>query len=131
MKSTRVSWQEKLDRVQEWKVADDNPRFPGRMLIPTPRQVDALIREIPKGAVTTPKLMRKTLANRYGADNTCPLCVGIFLRISAEAAEEQRQQGVEDITPYWRVVTEKGKHYPKLPGGADGQGALLESEYSR
>jgi len=129
MRSSRTSWQAKLDKVQEPKVVDGSPRFPGTMLIPTPRQIEALIREIPIGAVSTPKLMRAELAKRFGADTTCPLCTGIFIRISAEAAEEQRQQGAEQITPYWRVVDQKGRHNPKLPGGVEGQDRLLADEY--
>jgi hypothetical protein len=125
---SRVSWQEKLNKVQEWKIVDGQKRGYRTMLIPTPRQIDEIIKEIPSGAVSTPQLLRSTLAKRHGADTTCPLCAGIFLRIAAEAADEQRSEGKSDITPYWRVVDKKGRHFPKLPGGRDSQAALLAAE---
>jgi len=114
--------------VQEWKVVDGGKRIPGTMLIPTPRQIESAVREIPAGAVSSPKLIRQTLAKRFGADTTCPLCTGIFLRISAEAAEEMRQAGSSEITPYWRVVDQKGRHNAKFPGGTEAQAAMLENE---
>ena len=98
------------------------------MLIPTPKQVDAAVCEIPLGAVSTPALIRQVLAARCGADTTCPLCVGIFLRISAEAAAERSERGSLDVTPYWRVVDGKGRHYAKWPGGREGQDAILQAE---
>jgi len=42
---TRKTWREKLEKVPEAKVVDD-PRGRGRMLIPKPLDVDALIRQI-------------------------------------------------------------------------------------
>ena len=42
------------------------------------------------------------LAHWHNADVTCPLVTGIFLRIVAEAAEEERLAGKSAITPYWR-----------------------------
>ncbi len=128
MKNGRTSWQAKLDRVQEWKIVDGGNRFHGNLLIPTPRQIESLVREIPLGAVSNPKLMRATLAKRLGADHTCPLCMGIFLRIAAEACEESARLGLTRHTPYWRVVDQKGKHFPKWPGGTDGQKAILDQE---
>jgi len=128
MISTRTTWQSKLDRVQEWKVVPGGKRTPGTMLIPTPRQIDSLMREIPVGAVSSVRLLGQALAKRHGADITCPLCTGMFVRIAAEAAEEQRRAGEKEITPYWRVVDKKGRHNPKWPGGEEGQSALLEDE---
>ena len=128
MKTSRTTWQSKLDRVQEYKIVDGGKRFEGTMVVPTPRQIESLVKEIPTAAVTNSKLIRMTLANRLGAGTTCPLCTGIFLRITAEAAEEQRALGNKEIAPYWRVVDAKGRHNPKYPGGSDGQDALLASE---
>ena len=128
MKTGKTSWQAKLDRVQEWKIVDGGKRFSGTMLIPTPRQIESLIYEIPAGAVTSPKLLRITLAKRFGADTTCPLCIGMFLRIAAEASEEARLEGKTNVAPYWRVVDHKGKHFPKFPGGVEGQHGLLKQE---
>src|SRR6516165_10115429 len=60
----------------------------GMMLIPTALEVDAMIRKIPRGQVSTLAQLRKRLAHWHNVDVTCPLVTGIFLRIVAEAAEE-------------------------------------------
>jgi hypothetical protein len=73
-------------------------------------------------------LIRDHLARKFQADFTCPLTTGIFLRIVAETAEEDRQNGKEDIAPYWRVVKDDGTLNPKFPGGVAAQAARLESE---
>ena len=49
---------------------------------------------------------------------TCPITTGIFVRIAAEAAEEQLEQGIERVTPYWRVVRDDGSLIARFPGGA-------------
>ncbi|MBS1704972.1 MAG: MGMT family protein [Armatimonadetes bacterium] len=100
----------------------------GTFLVPTPLQVDAMIREIPKGEVRTFGALRKELARRSGADISCPLCSGIFWRLTAEAAEEDRLEGVQDITPYWRVVRDDGTLNDRLPGGTSHHASLLTAE---
>lgn len=92
-----------------------------KMLIPTPQLVDAYIRSIPKGKETTMAQMRKDLAVEYHADKTCPLTSGIFLRIVAEAAHEEMQQGkpISKITPYWRIMDEKTTTAKKLTVGME------------
>jgi alkylated DNA nucleotide flippase Atl1 len=98
------------------------------MLIPTALEVDAMIRKIPRGQVTTLAQIRKHLAHWHNADVTCPLVTGIFLRIVAEAAEEDRLDGKSNITPFWRVVREDGRLNLKFPGGAEMQAERLRSE---
>jgi hypothetical protein len=70
----------------------------------------------------------KRLAGDFNADSTCPLTTGIFVRISAEAAEEYRHMGRKDITPYWRVVKNDGSLNDKFPGGATVQARRLKDE---
>ena len=81
----------------------------GMMLIPTALEVDGMIRKIPRGQVSTLAQIRKRLARWHDVDVTCPLVTGIFLRIVAEAAEEDRLAGKSEITPYWRVVSQDGR----------------------
>ena len=88
------------------------------MLIPTPMMVDEVIRGVRRGKLITTGAIRKILAEKMGADVTCPLCTGIFVRISAETSEEDRAAGKARVTPYWRVVTDKGELNEKFPGGA-------------
>lgn len=93
----------------------------GKMLIATPEIVDAYIREIPYGKSSDLKTMRQDLALTYHADYTCPVTSGIFLRIVAEAAYEDFEQGksIEDITPFWRIMDAKSKVAKKLTFGYD------------
>jgi len=100
----------------------------GMMLIPTPKLVDEMIRKIPKGKLVTVSELRRKLAFDFKADVTCPLTTGIFVRIAAEAAEEDRNHGRKRITPYWRVVKDDGTFNPKLPGGVGQQTRTLRAE---
>ena len=88
----------------------------GKMLIPTPRQVDSYIRSIPRGASRTSAEMGSDLAKEAGADITCPLCCGIFVRISAEAAHEEMLAGrsASEVTPFWRIIPPKAPIRKKL-----------------
>ena len=103
----------------------------GSMLVPSPRQVDALIRGVPKGRVITVTEIREILAEQHMVDLTCPLTTGIFIRIAAEAAEESAREGKSRITPYWRVVKDDGSLNPKFPGGVDAQAERLRAEGHR
>jgi len=127
MAKAQKSSREKLERQGLPKVVDD-PRGRGKMLIPKPLDVDALVRQIPRGNLATVDQIRERLAKDFGADLTCPLTTGIFLRIAAEAAEEDLQRGERDITPYWRVIKGDGSLNEKLPGGIEAQAARLREE---
>ena len=98
------------------------------MLIPRPLDVDAFIRKVRRGRVVTMGELRKRLARDAGADTACPLCTGIFVRIAAGAAEEDRAAGKKRIIPYWRVVRNDGSMNPKLPGGIEAQTERLKAE---
>lgn len=104
-----------------------SPQFPaGAMLIASPLSVAETVEQIPEGHVMTLTVLRGILAARFGADYTCPLTAGIFLRIAAEAAVEEGDAGRQ--TPYWRVVRDDGKLLGKLPGGPAAQAKLLFAE---
>jgi hypothetical protein len=87
-----------------------------------------MIRATPKGRITTVSSIRDGLAKRHLADVTCPITTGIFVRIAAEAAEEEAQAGKTRITPYWRVVKDDGSLNPKFPGGVQSQAEHLRAE---
>ncbi len=122
---TRKSSREKLEKVQEAKV-EETPK--GKMLIPKPLDVDALMRRVKKGKLVTAGQVRSKLAKDRGADYSCPMTTGIFIRIAAEAAEEDRKAGRENITPYWRVIRDDGSLNEKLLGGIEAQAACLKKE---
>jgi alkylated DNA nucleotide flippase Atl1 len=130
---TRKSWRQKLDNPHLPKVVEIPARMQkqfgsGMMLVPSPREVDALIRTVPKGRVITVSHIRETLAGKHMADVTCPLTTSIFVRIAAEAAEEEARAGKSRITPYWRVVKDDGSLNPKFPGGVQAQARKLRAE---
>ncbi len=79
-----------------------------KMLISSPEKISDFIFNIPKGSYLSIKELRRGLALKAGADNTCPVTTGIFLRMAIE-------QHKDDVTfPYWRVVNEKHPVVKKL-----------------
>lgn len=86
------------------------------------------MRSIRKGRLITNMKIREKLAGAAGADSACPFSTGMFVRIVAEAAEEDRQAGKKRITPYWRTIKEGGKLCENYPGGAKAQAAKLRKE---
>jgi 6-O-methylguanine DNA methyltransferase, DNA binding domain len=129
---TRTSWRAKLAKPQQPKLVKVPPKMSrfgkGTMLIPTPILVDEVLQKVPKGKLVTVGEIRRRLANDFSADVTCPLTTGIFIRIVAEAAEENRAHGRMRVTPYWRVVKDDGALNPKFPGGVTNQARYLRAE---
>ncbi len=100
----------------------------GTVVIPSPIEVDALMRKVPKGKLLTINEVRAALAKKHNTTIACPLTTGIFAWIAAHAAEERREKGEKDITPYWRTLKAGGAINPKYPGGVERQKKLLERE---
>lgn len=100
----------------------------GTCAIPAPRAVDALIRRVPRGRVTTINSLREAIARRHGATIGCPITTGIFAWIAAHAAEEDAAEGRTRVTPWWRVLKEGGKLNPKFPGGVAEHARHLRAE---
>jgi hypothetical protein len=126
VKSTnKKTWTDKVDDpLKVHKVEKLGKRFSDmnvgdKMFIATPKIIAGYIESIPKGRSIPLITLRKDLATEFGADNTCPLTTGIFLRIAAEAALEQLHDGknISRITPFWRVVDEKMPVAKKLSCG--------------
>ena len=100
----------------------------GTMLIPRPLDVEAIMKKVRKGRLMTLSQLRDRLARDAGATCSCALTTGIFVRIVAEAAEEDLRDGRKRITPYWRTIRDDGKLMPNFPGGAEAQAERLEDE---
>lgn len=134
MPSKKPTWQEKLNdskgypKVEEIKGKMSKKWGTGTVVIPAPIEVDQLMRKVPKGKLTTINEIRSALAVKHKATIGCPLTTGIFAWISAHAAEEQKQQGTADVTPYWRTLKTGGFLNEKYPGGVESQKQLLEQE---
>jgi hypothetical protein len=91
------------------------------MFIATPEIVNNYVKQIPKGKSVSIKTLRNDLAIEHGADSTCPLTTGIFLRIVAEAAYENYllKNSTKGIVPFWRAIEPNSKLASKLSFGKD------------
>lgn len=124
--SKRKTWVQKRDsaevaHIEKLEKDWSDMKAGDKMLIATPRLIDAYIREIPKGKESSLLQLRKDIAAEHGADNCCPLTSGIFLRIVAEAAYEEYTGGkaLKAITPFWRIINLKMPTAKKLSFGTD------------
>ncbi|MBL8067027.1 MAG: hypothetical protein JNM28_01120 [Armatimonadetes bacterium] len=92
-----------------------------RILILNPRIVRDRVAKLGVGEFKTPAELREEWAGEYGADMTCPLTVGIFLRIVSEAAWDEHLAGapLDSVTPFWRVVDPKSPLAKKLRCGQE------------
>ncbi len=100
----------------------------GTFVIPAPLEVDALMKQVPKGRVVTINELRNALAKKHKTDFACPITTGIFSWIAAHAAAEAETAGARRITPYWRTLKTGGELNPKHPGGVEGTARRLRAE---
>jgi len=134
MPKLRKTWQEKLaDSKGLPKVEKINDKMSqrwgtGTFVIPAPKEVDEIMKQVPKGKLITISEIRAKLAQKHGATIGCPLTTGIFAWVAAHAAEEAAAEGKKDITPYWRTLKTDGSLNEKYPGGVDAQAARLREE---
>lgn len=80
-------------------IAPERERFfgcSGRMLLPCPSTVAAVVKEIPSGKVATLELLRSELARRAEVEAVCPFQTKQALRAIADQT---------DAVPLWRVVS--------------------------
>jgi alkylated DNA nucleotide flippase Atl1 len=131
---TRLTWQEKLDQSNGLpKVVPIGPTMSkqwgvGTVVVPAPREVDAIMKAIPEGRLITIVEIRAILAKRHGATIGCPLTTGIFAWIAAHAAEDDLKARRRDATPYWRTLKTGGFLNEKYPGGVEAHREKLEAE---
>jgi alkylated DNA nucleotide flippase Atl1 len=99
-----------------------------KIYIPEWMQVEELIRQVPEGKVVTDEQMRNRMARDAGADSTCYKLTGYLIKGISEEAEEAREAGQGEITPWWRVIAKDGSLKTNLPGGVQYQTQLLAAE---
>jgi alkylated DNA nucleotide flippase Atl1 len=134
MAKLKKSWREKLaddkDLPKVVKITPDmSQRWgTGTVVIPAPREVNEIMRSVPKGKLITINIIRERLAKKHGASIGCPITTGIFAGIAARAAAEDAAEGKKDITPYWRTLKVGGVLNEKYPGGVDAQAKRLREE---
>lgn len=120
MPSTPKSWTQKAaEATKHAGVQTLEKPFAGqpigaRMLISTPQRIAEFVAAIPPGKTVSVAQMREELAQAEGADFTCPLTTGIFLRLAIEADLE-----TGGSLPFWRVVEPKSPLAKKLSCGVD------------
>jgi hypothetical protein len=133
-RKTKKSWREKLaDDKGLPKVGTVSGKMTrrwgtGRFVIPAPIEVDALMKQVPKGRVVTINELRAVLAARHCANFACPITTGIFSWIAAHAAAEAEAEGKKRVTPYWRTLKTGGEINPKYPGGVEEIARRLRAE---
>ena len=113
------SWKEKLLSKRKIEIKTIQKKVWGhdagsKMLIPTPLIIQEYINHIESGNVSDIKKMRNDLAIEYGADFTCPLTTGIFLRIVAEYNYENLSKKDFEICPFWRIIDPNSKISERL-----------------
>jgi len=134
MPTKKKSWTEKLadnkglPKVEKITEKMSKRWGTGTVAIPAPIEVDAIMKKVPKGKLVTINEIRAALAKKHKATIGCPITTGIFAWIAANAAEERRQEGEKEFTPYWRTLKTGGVINEKYPGGVKGQKEILEKE---
>lgn len=115
----KKSWREKLA---------DSKDLPKTMVIPAPHEVDALMKQVPKGRLVTIAELRAALAAKHRVHIACPMTTGIFSWMAAQAAAEAEAAGGNQVTPFWRTLKTGGEINAKYPGGAEGVAQRLREE---
>lgn len=92
----------------------------GRMLLPSPPTIAAVIRRVPVGKLLTTTLLRDVLGDEFEVDGVCPITAKRSLQVVARSADAG--------TAYWRVIQQNGGLMAFYPGGIDAHAALLRDE---
>lgn len=133
----KKTWKEKLNYSKDLPsikpITDKTNKLcgVGTVVIPAPLEVDELMKKVPKGKLITINEMRAYFAKKHSATIGCPITVGIFAWIAANAAAEDAAKGEKNITPYWRTLKSGGVINDKYPGGSEAQKKILEGEGHR
>ena len=99
----------------------------GKMLHPSIDDVEALLKMVPKGKITTIEALAKRLAQNFGTDVTCPMRTGNAIkRISDRYVDESFDEQI----PFWRVIRSnqqliKSKNYERSAAQIETEGFEL------
>lgn len=122
----KKTWQQKIDGAKPPEVFITERAKLGvaegaKMLISTPAEVREELMRVPPGTAISKAELGQLLAARHGADVTCPLTTGIFVRIVAEAALDELESGaaLENVAPFWRVIGPKDKAAKRIRCGPE------------
>jgi hypothetical protein len=92
----------------------------GKMLLPSPATVAAVIERIPESRLITTDLLREELTEQFDVQGTCP--------ITTQRSLQALSQDEEKPVAYWRVVNANGGLIARFPGGVEGHASHLREE---
>lgn len=138
----RKTWQEKMaDKKNLPKILKLKRGFPcynplvkmgakagDRVVLTNPKEVEEIMKKVPKGKLITIREICRKLAQKYKVDACCTLTTGIFIMTAANAAEEMKKESKKSDNPYWRTLRAEGVLNEKYPGGIETHKELLEKE---
>lgn len=92
----------------------------GKMLLPSPATIAALIQKIPQHSLITTDRLLKQLAAQFNVQGTCPVT-------TQKALQALAHEGSKPVA-YWRVINKNGGLIARYPGGVEGHAARLREE---
>jgi len=92
----------------------------GKMLLPSPATVAAVIEKVPARKLITTNLLCQKLAQQFNVRGACPVT-------TQKALQEVARKPGADVA-YWRVIKANGGLFSRFPGGAEGQAERLRQE---
>ncbi|HEY1780826.1 MAG TPA: MGMT family protein [Roseiarcus sp.] len=92
----------------------------GKMLLPGPATVAALIEKMPEGKLITTSLICQKLTQQFNVQGTCPVTTQKALQAIAHDPSNE--------VAYWRVVKANGALVNRFPGGVEDQAKRLRKE---
>jgi hypothetical protein len=97
------------------------------MLIPTLTDIEAGLRKLTPGAVTSGVPFRALVAEPFGADGCCTFATNKVLKNITEVACARLANGESpvDVLPFWRVIDSKSTIAKRLHLDAERLGELL------
>lgn len=91
----------------------------GKMLLPCPATVAALIEQIPTDQLMTTDRLLQQLTAQFDVQGTCPVTTKKAIKALANDPTQK--------IAYWRVVNKNGGLVANYPGGVEGHAAQLRA----
>lgn len=92
----------------------------GKMLLPSPAAIEAILNRIPQQKLITTELLRDELAEEFEVEAVCPVTTQKSLKALARDTTHP--------VAYWRVLKKNGELMTYFPGGAQAQADHLKQE---
>jgi len=87
------------------------------MVVPTPSDVDEVMRTVPRRKLITIRQIGESLAKKHGTTIACPVTTAILAWMISHTAHREALAGRVKVTPYWRSLKAGGELNPKYPRG--------------